>query len=201
MQLGEVMKSLKTGLNPRTNFALNTEDATNFYVTVREIKNGKIIFQDKTDKVNDEALKLINNRSNLEKGDILFSGTGTVGRTAIIESQPKNWNIKEGVYVIKPDTNFINPKYLNFILNAKHIINEYSKNIVGSPVISLPMRDLKKLEIPIPPLPEQERIVAILDKFDTLTNSITEGLPHEIKLRKKQYEHYRNLLLDFQKAA
>ncbi|MDD2412500.1 MAG: restriction endonuclease subunit S [Bacteroidales bacterium] len=51
--------------------------------------------------------------------------------------------------------------------------------------------------IPIPPLKEQERIVSILDKFDTLTNSISEGLPKEIELRQKQYEYYRDMLLTF----
>jgi len=57
--------------------------------------------------------------------------------------------------------------------------------------------DLAKLEIPVPSITEQARIVAILDKFDTLTTSISEGLPREIKLRKKQYEYYRELLLSF----
>jgi len=47
---------------------------------------------------------------------------------------------------------------------------------------------------------EQARIVAILDSFDALTTSITEGLPREIELRKKQYEYYRNMLLSFPKA-
>ncbi len=47
---------------------------------------------------------------------------------------------------------------------------------------------------------EQTRIVAILDKFDALTNSITEGLPREIALRQKQYEYYRDLLLSFPKS-
>ena len=50
-----------------------------------------------------------------------------------------------------------------------------------------------------PSLLEKERIVNILDKFDTLTNSIGEGLPKEIELRTKQYEYYRDLLLTFQK--
>ncbi len=56
---------------------------------------------------------------------------------------------------------------------------------------------IMEYKIPIPPLEEQERIVAILDKFDTLTTSISEGLPKEIELRKKQYEYYRDLLLTF----
>jgi type I restriction enzyme S subunit len=53
--------------------------------------------------------------------------------------------------------------------------------------------------MPIPSLAEQERIVAILDKFDALTSSITEGLPREIALRQQQYEYYRDLLLSFPK--
>lgn len=58
---------------------------------------------------------------------------------------------------------------------------------------------IKNFKIPIPSLNEQERIVSILDKFDILTTSISEGLPKEIELRKKQYEYYRNLLLTFPK--
>ncbi|EFO4415687.1 restriction endonuclease subunit S [Escherichia coli] len=53
--------------------------------------------------------------------------------------------------------------------------------------------------IPVPSMEIQERIVSILDKFDTLTNSITEGLPREIELRQKQYEYYRDLLFSFPK--
>jgi type I restriction enzyme S subunit len=58
---------------------------------------------------------------------------------------------------------------------------------------------LAKIVIPIPAPEEQARIVAILDKFDALTNSLTEGLPREIELRQKQYEYYRDLLLSFPK--
>lgn len=58
----------------------------------------------------------------------------------------------------------------------------------------------EKYPVPIPQKDgEQARIVAILDKFDTLTNSISEGLPREIELRQKQYEYYRDMLLNFPK--
>jgi type I restriction enzyme S subunit len=60
--------------------------------------------------------------------------------------------------------------------------------------------DLAKLEVPVPSITEQERIVEILDKFDMLTTSIKEGLPREIELRQKQYEYYRDLLLSFPKS-
>ena len=52
-------------------------------------------------------------------------------------------------------------------------------------------------KIPVPSLQTQQKVVEILDKFDTLVNSITEGLPREIELRRKQYEHYRELRLNF----
>ena len=57
--------------------------------------------------------------------------------------------------------------------------------------------NLKQINLPIPPLSEQRRIVDILDRFDTLTNSISEGLPKEIALRRKQYAYYRDALLSF----
>ncbi|MFC2413967.1 MAG: restriction endonuclease subunit S [Bacteroides sp.] len=63
------------------------------------------------------------------------------------------------------------------------------------PQISIP--DTENILIPIPPLSEQARIVGILDKFDTLVNSLCEGLPREIDLRHKQYEYYRDQLLTF----
>jgi type I restriction enzyme S subunit len=60
---------------------------------------------------------------------------------------------------------------------------------------------IMKYEIPIPSMEDQERIVAILDKFDALVNDISSGLPAEIKARRQQYEYYRDRLLSFREAA
>jgi len=59
---------------------------------------------------------------------------------------------------------------------------------------------IKKINLDIPPLEEQQRIVNILDKFDKLINDISEGIPAEIELRRKQYEYYRNKLLDIKEV-
>ncbi|HFS1946852.1 TPA: restriction endonuclease subunit S, partial [Escherichia coli] len=69
----------------------------------------------------------------------------------------------------------------------------------GAKVRRVNADNLSKILIPVPSMEIQERIVSILDKFDTLTNSITEGLPREIELRQKQYEYYRDLLFSFPK--
>ncbi|RPF67189.1 restriction endonuclease subunit S, partial [Helicobacter pylori] len=100
-ELGDIILSLKTGLNPRSFFKLNTPNANNYYVTVRELEEYTIKFTHQTDRIDDDALSLCLKRSNLEKDDILFSGTGTIGKVSIIKENPNNWAIKEGIYSIK----------------------------------------------------------------------------------------------------
>lgn len=67
----------------------------------------------------------------------------------------------------------------------------------GTKVIDVSATDLAKIRIPVPPLAEQERIVSILDRFERLAYSLTEGLPREVALRRKQYAYYREALLRF----
>lgn len=98
----------------------------------------------------------------------------------------------------------LNPKYLSYCLQTENFTMQKVKHVSRGKVKRLLIDGVSKVKIPVP-FPndpkksriEQDRIVAILDKFDTLTNSISEGLPREIELRQKQYEYYRNLLLSF----
>jgi len=71
----------------------------------------------------------------------------------------------------------------------------------GTKVMDVSSGNMGKIPMPIPTLPEQARIVAILDRFDTLTNDITQGLPAEIAARRKQYEYYRDKLLSFKEKV
>lgn len=192
-ELKNIIKSLNTGLNPRKFFKLNTEDAKNYYVTIREIRGNKIVFSDSTDRINDDALKLCNNRSNLEVGDILFSGTGTIGMTALIDEEPINWNIKEGVYAIKPCSDIIDSKFLMYMLQSNEIKKECLKRIFGGTVKSISMKDLMSIKLPVPPLEVQREIVRLLDNFTFLTAELAA----ELAARQKQYEYYRDLLLTF----
>ena len=75
-------------------------------------------------------------------------------------------------------------------------LNQYASQ---SAQPGLAVGNLQGLKIPLPSIGEQKRVAQILDKFDALTNSITDGLPREIELRQKQYEYYRDLLLSFPK--
>ena len=89
----------------------------------------------------------------------------------------------------------INIRYLYHILQKMQLEIQALCTFDGIPALNA--SNLKELEIPVPLLDDQNRIVAILDKFDALTASITEGLPREIELRQKQYAYYRDLLLSF----
>lgn len=77
--------------------------------------------------------------------------------------------------------------------NETKLLGDQQKG--GIPAIS--KKQVEEFQIPVPPIEEQHRIVSILDKFDMLATSISEGLPKEIELRRKQYEYYRNQLLSF----
>lgn len=93
----------------------------------------------------------------------------------------------------------LNPKYVAYFFQTEQFQKQKRPFITGTKVRRVNADDLAKIKIPVPSKEEQEYIVSILDKFDTLTNSISEGLPKEIELRQKQYEYYRDLLLTFPK--
>ena len=107
----------------------------------------------------------------------------------------KNW-VNNHAHVLKFDP-YEGRKFVEYYLN--HI--DLKPYISGAAQPKLNQNNLNSIPIPLPPLSEQRRIVDILDRFDTLTNSISEGLPREIALRRKQYEYYRDALLRFPPPA
>ncbi|CAB5670248.1 restriction endonuclease subunit S [Providencia rettgeri] len=94
----------------------------------------------------------------------------------------------------------LNPKYVSYFFQTECFQRQKKQYITGAKVRRVNASNLAQILIPVPSPEEQARIVAILDKFELLTNSITEGLPREIELRQKQYEYYRDLLLSFPKS-
>ena len=91
--------------------------------------------------------------------------------------------------------NTISQRFLYYVLQTMETTIKSKVRKAGIP--TLDNKEVERLRIPLPPLEEQQLIAFILDKFDTLVNSISEGLPKEIALRRKQYEYYREKLLSF----
>ena len=131
-------------------------------------------------------------------GEVLISASGTIGRAVIFDGQDAYFQDSNIVWIENDERKILN-KYLFYFYQ----VADWNPSD-GGVIKRLYNENLKKVKIPIPyaenpvkSLAEQARIVSILDKFDVLTNSISEGLPHEIKLRQKQYEYYRDLLFSF----
>jgi type I restriction enzyme M protein len=95
----------------------------------------------------------------------------------------------------------MNPKFVSYYFQTKAFHAEKNKFVARAKVKRLSGEDLAKLAIPVPPLDEQQRIVAILDQFDVLVNDLSIGLPGELQARRHQYQHYRDRLLSFRGAA
>ncbi len=92
-------------------------------------------------------------------------------------------------------------KLRNFSSKRKDLFQEQKLDVFLVVIYQKSLSRYRIQETLRSPSSEQARIVSILDKFDALTNSLTEGLPREIELRQKQYEYYRDLLLSFPKPA
>ena len=97
----------------------------------------------------------------------------------------------DGLKILKAHDNVL-PKFVFYALKNLNVSsNEYARHWTS----------FKKNELPVPSLATQERIVDILDRFDTLTTSLTKGIPAEIAMRREQYEYYRSKLLDFPRLS
>lgn len=137
---------------------------------------------------------------NIPKEDIITVPNIIVQSRGIIDFiyYDKPCSFKREMWSYTTDNN-ITLKFIYYYLknNVKYFRQRGSQ--MGSmPQISLDVTE--KYKIPIPPIEEQERIVSILDKFDKLCNDITQGLPAEIEARRKQYEYYRDKLLNFKET-
>lgn len=94
-----------------------------------------------------------------------------------------------------------NPKYIAYLMQTENFFQQKKKYARGVKVIDIKISDLEKIKLPIPSLREQQRIVSILDRFESLTTSLQSGLPAEISARRQQYEYYRDKLLTFKRKA
>ena len=130
-------------------------------------------------------------KSNVSEGTTFVISAGSAGEIGY--SPNRFWAADDVYYFIFTDG--VCSKYVYYFLLIKQ--QSIKRQVRRASVPRLSKSAFEKIKIPIPSLAEQQRIVSILDKFEALTTSISEGLPKEIELRRKQYEYYRNQLLSF----
>jgi len=200
--LGEVME-IVTDFTAAGSFASNAQNVRylqepNYALLVRttDIKQGfksteKFIYVDQ------HAFEYLW-RVNLDKECIILPNVGNCGE--VYHSSPtilpyKNCVLGPNAILVRSEK--ASNKFLYYLFQAEYFQKELAKITSNAGQGKFNKTNLKQIKLPVPPLSEQRRIVDILDRFDTLTNSISEGLPKEIALRRKQYEYYRDALLSF----
>ena len=150
-------------------------------------KNEEYKFPVYSNGIAEKSLYGYTNSYKVEAPCVTISARGTIGWSCL---RKENFYPIVRLICAKPN-NEVNISYLKYYFET--IKFEVPKT--GIPQLTVPM--IAKYQIPIPPIEEQEKIVSILDRFDKLCNDITQGLPAEIEARRKQYEYYRDKLLNF----
>ena len=163
-------------------------------IRVTDIKSG-LIDLSKTLKVDQETFKIFTKKYLPKKFDLVISRVGSYGNVAVVP-EDNVVCMGQNTVVINP---LINSIFLYHILTSKNTKLFIEKNVGGGNQKTLSLKSIKEIPIPSIDFKEQGYIANILSKFETLTHSITQGLPKEITLRKQQYEYYREQLLDFAK--
>ena len=153
------------------------------------------LYEDKTlSYANDEVY---NKLRKAEKGNLVIATTSEndedvckalawLGETPV--------GISGDAYIYRHE---MSPKYVSYFFTTHDFQRQKLRHITGTKVRRVSGKNLETIEIPLPSLEEQQRIVDILDRFDALTTSLFEGLPAELAARRSQYEYYRDQLLSF----
>lgn len=142
--------------------------------------------------ISKETYEEYHNKYNFpKKGDILISAAGTIGRTVVYDGEPAYFQDSNIVWVANDETKILN----RFLIHCYAMKPWYVST--GGTIARLYNDNILKAVVPVPSLERQKFIVDTLDRFDTLCNDLTSGLPAEITARQKQYEYYRDRLLTF----
>lgn len=183
--LKDCIKHINTGLNPRHNFELGKGSIK--YVTVKNLTtNGNIDFSG-CDVIDEAARKIVHNRSNISKNDILFASIAPLGRCVIVKEDPVDWDINESVFCIRPDFQKVSTEYLYSYFMSDYFIKKAEHSSTGSIFSGIRITTLEEMPILIP---NKE----VIDQF---TNQVSNLF--EMKYNKEQENEklisLRNFLL------
>ncbi len=189
--LNDIAISIRTGLNPRNYFTLINE-GPHYLITSKELSDQSIVITSQTKKVDEKAKKRINGYSHFEVGDILFSLSESQVKTAFVEEKHKDYDINESIYIIKPNLELINPKYLMFLLESNYLSNQINKNISYGKIKKIGIKKFRLLPIPDFPMDIQNQIGEKLNKLNSIKTKLETLHTKEEQLIIKKYQYYKN---------
>ena len=181
----ELVIDSRTGLNPRKNFTLG--NGNNYYITIKDIHDGKIVITDKTDRVDDDAIAIIKKRSRIKNGDILFTSIGRIGETAIVTDKDDTWDVNESVFIFTLNTDLITQEFFCALFQSKNVQDQLTRDSSGSTFKSIKMNQLEKMSFDIPSLEEQKKISNVLRETNKLISLRKEQLAKLDRLVKSRF--------------
>lgn len=193
--LGDIATVTKLAGFEFTKYVTYSETGNVIALRGLNVKNGKLDLSDVKYIDQSDLSKL--ERSKLHIGDMLFTYVGTIGQVALVDKEDKYY-LAPNVALIRCDKKILLPEFMRYYFQSTQFWDrQINRLLQSSSMKNIPMGKIRQFKICCPPFAEQERIVAILDRFDALCNDLTSGLPAEIAARQKQFEYYRDKLLSF----
>lgn len=166
-----------------------------FLVTAKNVRMGFIDYEKSKEYISKDDYLEVMRRGLPKIGDLLITTEAPCGNVALVDRE--DIALAQRIIKYRPKRENVNRNFLKHYLLSKEFQDVLQKNATGGTVKGIKGSKLHELNVPVPPLEVQQRIVDILDRFDTLCNNISDGLPAEIAMRQKQYEYYRDKLLTF----
>lgn len=164
LKFSDCILQLNTGLNPRNHFSLGSGEIK--YITAKNLTKTGIIDFSKCDFINETAKKIINKRSEIQVGDILFSSRAPIGHCHLIKEEPDFYDIGESIFSIRANQDIIIPEYLCLYLSSDYFIKMASKQTTGSIISEIRISDLMNIEIIVPPKNIQMNIAKCIGEID-----------------------------------
>ena len=163
-----------------------------FLVTAKNIRKGYIDYDNSKEYISEDDYEEVMHRGKPQIGDVLITTEAPLGNVAQIDNE--NIALAQRVIKYRPKDERLNSSYLKYILLGGEFQIRLEKEATGATAKGIKGSKLHKMQIPLPSLQEQQRIVSILDTFE----ASIQNLEAQLKEREKQYEYYRNKLLTFE---
>ena len=188
----EELFTTRNGYTPSKSNSSYWENGTVPWFRMEDIRENGGVLSEALQSVHESALK---KGGMFPAGSIIVATSATIGEHALINV---DFLCNQRFTVLTPKEEFKSLLLPKFLYYYSFVLDRWClANTTQSSFASVDMKRFKKFEFPVPPLEEQQRIVDILDRFDALTTSLSEGLPAELAARRSQYEYYRDQLLTF----